>query len=639
MLYSRAVRSDARHAPSSRPSRRNAGAPASPRRAPRSRSLAPWLVLGVCAVTFAVYAGAFDNGFVDWDDQDYVTENPLVLARDHGGLLRAVVSNHYHPLTMLSLAANVSVPLTATPFVITNVVLHVLNTALVAWLVLLLVPGRPLVAALAALLFGIHPMHVESVAWVAERKDVLYALFFFGAAIAYVHFLDRQRPLFLALTFVLFIASCLAKEMAIAFPGVMVLLDAWRKRRLLEPRALLEKVPFALVSVLFAAIVLDLQGGGDANGLLRVVGERAVVLSRPPGLTALDRLTVPTYGFMMYAWRFFVPLDLCAFYPFPGPAEARTWPFLVAPVFFLGTAGLALWSLRRAPVVAFALAWFFVTVVLVLRWIPAGLVIMGDRYTYVAYVGLCLLAAVGIQTAAERWPAWRPVLWGAAAIFAVWLVVLCRAQIETWRNSETLWTRVIEVEPRVAWAHLYRGKYLANTGRFAEAGRDFQSAHDLGLRNGEVLGGLGIALGAMGRFDSSLVMLDRAIELEPRRPALYFNRAVTYLNLGRPREALGDLDRERELARVVSPGHAMVRGHAELRLGNARGALAAFDDAIRTGTADLATLHGRAQSRLLLGDRAGAAADFAEILRRNPADTTALRRLRALDAPARAPGS
>jgi hypothetical protein len=531
-------------------------------RAAQSR-LALWLALAVGAVTFAVYAGAFDHSFVDWDDQSYVTENALVLARDFGGQLRAVVSNHWHPLTMLSLAANVSTPLAATPFVVTNVVLHGLNTALVFWLVSLLVgPGRPRVAALTALVFGIHPMHVESVAWIAERKDVLFAFFFLGAAIAYLHFLDRRRPAFLALTFALFLASCLSKEMAVAFPGVMVLLEWWRGRKLLESRALLEKLPFVLVSILFGVIVLDLQRGGDFHGLLRIAGEREVSYG-DPGLSPLARIGAPTYGAMMYVWRFFVPLDLCAFYPFPGPAEARTWPYLVAPLFFLATVALALWSVRRARVVAFALGWFLVTVALVLRWIPSGLVIMGDRYTYLPYIGLGLLVATGIETAGERRPAWRPVAWGAAAIFAAWLAVLCRAQIGTWRNSETLWTRVIEVQPRVAWAHLYRGKYFANTGRFANAGRDFQSAHDLGLRNGEVLGGLGIAHGAQGRLDSSLVMLDRAIALEPRRAALYFNRAVTRLGLGRPRGALADLDRERALARVLSPGHDVVRRRAE----------------------------------------------------------------------------
>jgi hypothetical protein len=167
--------------------------------------------LAVAALSLAAYAGVFDHGFVDWDDQDYVQENVLVRTHQYGALLTAVVSNHYHPLTMLSLARDAGSPLVARPFLVTSVALHVLNTLLVFWLALGLSRGRLPVAGLTALLFGIHPMHVESVAWVSERKDVLYAFFFLAAAIAYLRYLERRTPGWLVLTFVAFVLSCLSK--------------------------------------------------------------------------------------------------------------------------------------------------------------------------------------------------------------------------------------------------------------------------------------------------------------------------------------------------------------------------------------------------------------------------------------------
>ena len=169
-------------------SARPAGTPHQPRRIG-----ATLLALAaVAAVTFAVYTRAFDHSFVSWDDPDYVEENTLVQSHDVHGLLTAVISNNYHPLTMISLSLNASQPLSPKPFIVTNVILHTLNTGLVFWLVLLLSGRRILVASFAALLFGIHPMHVESVAWISERKDVLYSFFFLAACITYWRYLERR---------------------------------------------------------------------------------------------------------------------------------------------------------------------------------------------------------------------------------------------------------------------------------------------------------------------------------------------------------------------------------------------------------------------------------------------------------------
>src|SRR5438132_6301020 len=178
--------------------------------------------------------------------------------------------NNYHPLTMLSLAWNVSAPLSPRPFLATNVALHALDTLLVFWLAFLLGGGHIAVAAITALLFGIHPMHVESVAWVSERKDVLYAFFFLAAAIAYWLHLGGGSRRLLPLAFALFVLACLSKGMAVVFPLVMVLLDVWKRRPPLAWRAVLEKLPFVAVALLFGAIALDVQAGGDFHGWLRL---------------------------------------------------------------------------------------------------------------------------------------------------------------------------------------------------------------------------------------------------------------------------------------------------------------------------------------------------------------------------------
>ena len=604
------------------------GSPARPApRRPGSLVLPILVALAVATATFAAFKGALDNDFVEWDDRQYVQENPLVLGRHYGALLSAVVSNHYHPLTMLSLAMNVTDPLSPRPFIATNVALHVLNTLLVFWLVFRLAGRHTGVAGLTALLFGIHPMHVESVAWIAERKDVLYACFFLLAAIAYLEYLERRAPWLLLATFGLYLLACLSKSMAIAFPGVMLALDYWRRRKLWEPRALLEKLPFVAVAALSSLVVLDLAAGRDFHGLLRVVGERTAGLTTPPDLSPIQRLTVPTYGHMMYLWRLLAPVDLCAFYPFPNAIEAQGASFFIAPLVFLGTIAAAVWDARRTRVITFGLGWYFATIVLVLRWIPVGQVIMGDRYAYLSYLGLFFILVMGFRAAAARWPGLRFAWWGAALVFAAWLFSVTVRQVEVWQDSEALWSRVMALQPRVPEAYLFRGKHRIQLGHATEAGADFQKAFTLGLRTGEVYGGLGVAYGARGQLDSSLVMLDKAIALLPERAGLYYNRGITYMGLARPADALADFDKALAIGSPDSARLYSGRGFARMQMGEPRAAVAEFDRAIAAGAFDVMTRYARGQSRLQYGDSAGAAEDFREVLRRDPNHLGARQRL------------
>ena len=228
--------------------------PRRPGRAPAAASpalgIGPMLLAfaGIAAITIAAFAGSFEHSFVSLDDATVVTQNPLVLQQRYGALLTTIVNNSYHPLTMLSLAFNASEPLSAGPFLVTNAVLHAMNALLVFCLAYLLSRRRLLVALVASLLFAIHPMRVESVAWVSSRKDVLYVFFFLAGLITYWRYLEKQRWPWLVLTFALFLLSCLSKGMAVVFPLTLILLDYWKGRPVVERHAILEKVPFFAVS-------------------------------------------------------------------------------------------------------------------------------------------------------------------------------------------------------------------------------------------------------------------------------------------------------------------------------------------------------------------------------------------------------
>jgi hypothetical protein len=527
-------------------------------------------------VTFAAFRGALGHSFVDWDDLQYVVENPVVLAKSPVGCLRAVVETQYHPLTLLSLAMNVSTPLSPRPFIATSIALHVADTLLVLWFVFLVAGRRLGVAAAVALLFGIHPLHVESVAWISGRKDVLYVLFFLLGSIDYWRYLETGERVRLWTAWAACLLACLAKPMAIVFPATMVLLDLWRRRAPFTRAALLEKLPFVLVAGLTAYVAWRVQNGSDLGGLLLRLNPAPAATGLRSDLTPLDRLTLPLYGPAMTAWRMLVPLGLCAYYPSPSPHEPRALAFLVAPVVVLAMAALAVWDLRRSRILTFGFGWFLTHLAPTLPFVLLGGFIMADRYSYLSSLGLLFAAAMGAdrmlaRIRAARRDAWAPVLACLGAAFALWLFVLTRRQVEVWRDSETLWSRALAVYPRLAPAYVYRGKQRALAGRNDAALADFRSALALGLESADVYQGLGALYGARGSLDSALVWFDRAVQLEPGRPGVLYNRAITRLALGRAGDAVADLDRALALAPSSAELH-VARGHARLAVGDSTGA-------------------------------------------------------------------
>ncbi|HNM26352.1 MAG TPA: hypothetical protein PKL15_13015 [Saprospiraceae bacterium] len=259
-----------------------------------------WIPAILLLVYFA-YQPALQNDFVNWDDPTYVTENPLLLRptpENKAALWSQPVSLNYHPLTMLSLAWNMDpAKPKARPFIATNIFLHVCNTALVFLFAYFLSRRKLLVAIFTALLFGIHPMHVESVAWVSERKDVLYTLFFMAALLSYLRYVRRGGWGWLAATLGLFVLSCLSKAMAVSLPLVLLLIDFYEGRLWQEGkivwRAVLEKIPFLVISLLFGVKAVEIQSAGAIGDF--------------QAFSLIQRIAIASYGFLFYLYKLFVP--------------------------------------------------------------------------------------------------------------------------------------------------------------------------------------------------------------------------------------------------------------------------------------------------------------------------------------------
>ena len=258
-----------------------------------------------------------------------------------------------------------------------NLIIHLINTLLVFFFVRQLAPkSLVFVPFFTALVFGIHPMHVESVAWISERKDVLYVLFFLLGLITYLKFLGNKSLKIFALVILFFCLSLLSKAMAVVFPVVLLLID-WFKGRQWNIRVGMEKVPFFFLSLVFGVTAYQIQSGG--------------AIAEFDHFTFIDRMVFAAYGFCMYLVKAIVPVQLSAFYPYPfvagGAVPGYYYAMPIIAVLLLGGA-VAVYKKSKAPL--FGLGFYLVTVALVLQFISVGKAIMADRYTYLPYVGTVL---------------------------------------------------------------------------------------------------------------------------------------------------------------------------------------------------------------------------------------------------------
>lgn len=510
---------------------------------------------GLLAVILAAFGSAFGHDFVSWDDHVYVYENPLVL-NPTGASFRAfatqVVSLNYHPLTMWSLWMNSALFGTgAKSFIVTNVLLHWGNAALLCWLVWLLT-GRQYrsVAIFTALLFAIHPLRAESVVWVSERKDVLYVFFFLAGLISYWQYLDSQRKSKLWLALLLMLLSCLSKGVAVVFPLACLLLDYWHGRKF-SMAWIVEKLPMFALSLLFGLIALDVQKGGDFHGLLTLPGDKTKALSSVFGLD--KKILFAGYGYMMYFVKTLLPLKLCTFYPYPTEVDLKGPQYIGGTLFMLTTIAVAVWSMRKTRVLAFGFGWILATVLLVLQFISVGVVIMADRYFYLPSAGLFFMLTYAVEVyVVQNKPGLRNAWWAVLALFAAWCLWLSRAQTSTWKNSETLWQQVLKYYPNEDQAMESLANWYGKENRVPEAEQMLERAVADGCTRPNVYSALAncIAIKAGTAKDSSThrSLLDRAfslydqsIALNPKNADTYFNRAFTALSVN-PERTLADLD-------------------------------------------------------------------------------------------------
>jgi len=479
----------------------------------------------IIAATWIAYIPALQNTFA-YDDLAYVTENKLLRYFSWSGVWTELILGNYHPLTALSLKIDHSIGGYAPKsYHVQNIILHILATLAFTLYAFKLTRHR-LTALMGGLLFGIHPLHTESVAWVAERKDVLYTLFFFSGLYTYILYRETQLRKWYILTLVLFLASCLSKGMAVVFPLMMGLTDFILEKEniLFKPARwkILEKAPFLLLSLGFGILAFYAQNKFNA-----VYNPKYTEL----GFGLMDKFLMAIYGFVFYPWKLLWPSGLCAYHPYPNIlVNPLPGYFYLAPLGLIIIGALVYYFRDKTRWVTWAFLFYLVGILPVLQIIPVGENIVAERYAYVSTAGLILLAAYAFAIGYEK-KGMLPALAFIAVSFT--LVIVTRERIPAWKDNLTLFKDVAEKYPDNPVAHNNTGYGYEKMGEFRKALDHYFKASSLKKGYADVLYNIGSIYGEDLKMpDSGIYYLNLALAANPEKTEAYNNLGTFYYQKG-----------------------------------------------------------------------------------------------------------
>ncbi len=575
----------------------------------------PAIYLFLTVITLIAFWQVTQCDFINYDDQSYVTENVHIR---NGITMEAMRwafttthSSNWHPLTWMSHMLDVQLfGLKPRWHHLTNLLFHIANTLLL-FFVFHRMTKAPWQSAFVAALFALHPLHVESVAWVAERKDVLSTFFWMLTMGAYIHYVEnRPSPggrggswvKNYSAVLVFFVLGLMAKPMLVTLPFVLLLLDYWplqrfkqeksaqeirkevnrpvsadkRKRKSSRKRTtsrgveleekpadhkyrwaligpvLREKMPLFALAALSSIVTLVAEAKG---GAVRS-GEEF-----PPGV----RIANAFVSYVIYIGKTIWPDNLAILYPHPG--SWPLWKVTGAVVLLVAVTLTVIRTAKRFPYLTVGWLWFTGTLVPVIGIVQVGRQAMADRYTYIPLIGLFIMAAWGIPEFLKKWSYRKEILFASSALALLSLFIVTRIQVGYWQNSITLCDHALNVTNRNALIHNNRGVTYAKLGNYVRAISDYDRAIEIIPKYPLAYNNRGIAYDRLGNERQAISDFDRAIDIDPTYAEAYCNRGIAYGKLGNYRRAIEDFDR----AIDINPTYADAyynRGVSYSNLGN-----------------------------------------------------------------------
>lgn len=508
--------------------------------------------------TLVLYLNSLKNGFVDWDDPDYLRDNIAVHKLGWEQLKTIFTSFHsgnYHPFTTLSYSLEYAVSGygSATLYHFNNLWLHLVNVLLVFWFIKMISNDR-LVPAIVAFWFGIHPMHVESVAWISERKDLLYGVFFLAGLISYCYYLREhgniagpkktttgRKRIYYFLTLLFFLFSLLSKSAAVVLPLVLLLIDFLIKRKFYA-KQLIEKIPFFALALLFGYLAILSQDSAIHRGM-------------ELDLSPVNRFFTVNYAIFRYVAMLFYPSGLSAYHPYPAISPDNIGAVIyISVLFMIILVGGAIYLLKDSRKWFFGLFFFLVNIALVLQILPVGGAFIAERYTYISYIGLFYILACLLVLAIEKTKSSLPlriVLIAFFILFSGVCSITTYYRIQIWKDSLSLFDDVVNKYPENYLAYYLRGsakQYNDPPGAIA----DYTKSVALNSNNPKALNNRGNIYSANGRYKEALVDYDEALKFDPTIAEALNNRGAIKAIFGDFNGALADIEK----AIAIRPGYS-----------------------------------------------------------------------------------
>lgn len=531
-----------------------------------------WICAGLAVLTLAVYWQVTSHSFLDYDDQLYVTENPHVqagLAKDSlNWAFTKPLAGNYHPVTALSHMLDCQLfGLESGWHHFTNLLFHTANSVLL-FLLLNRMTRALWPSAFVAAMFALHPLHVESVAWVAERKDVLSTFFFILSIRAYVEYAAAKesesalptsppaqarrfhlspKQMYL-LSLFLFALGLLSKPMLVTLPCVLLLLDIWPLGRLSLGRpsapvartffsVLLEKIPFFALTIAFSIATWLIQRHEGAMGMVK-------------SLTLSLRLENVVVSYLRYFLKTFWPAKLAGFYPFP-----KAWPgwfVTLGVLLIIFMTAAAVWQWKKRPYFAVGWFWFFGTLVPVIGLVQVGRQSLADRYTYIPLIGLFIIVAWGAVELAQRYRKMRLFLVLAGGLSVAVCAALTAVETSYWRDTTSLFARALAVTTHNDVAEYTYGRALMVNGDNVGALPHFQEAIRINPDYGEALSNLGLIFVMRGQTDEGIALYRRGIKVLPKNFIIHYNLAHALATQDKLEEAIPEF----KAALEMNPSYA-----------------------------------------------------------------------------------
>ena len=562
--------------------------------------------------TAILYSHALQNELTSFDDDFYITRNPYLRDFSWEGakaIFSSFYTSNYHPLTTLTYFLEFHFfGLDPFPYHLANVVLHVLNT----WLVYKVteeLSGKRLTALIVSVLFAMHPMHVESVAWVAERKDVLYAFFYLSSLWAYLRYIAADGATkYYVVSLLLFICSVLSKSTAVTLPVVFIIVDIYKGRKI-TMRTLLEKAPFLVLSLVFGILnIMAQSAGGSINTIASSLGLG-------------NRIFLITAAISSYLFRLVVPYYLCGIHYFPVLNNGflpfyyyLSLPFVAIIVWFV---------LRRSAFrkeLVFGSSFFLVSVLLMLQIVSVGSALTAERYTYISYIGLFYIFGQWVSSLEAI--KWKKITIGCFMIVSMIYSSLSWARIGVWQNDIILFGDMIEKYPNVYFGYWMMGNFEKKEGNMQSALQNYNRSIELFPGFDDSYYNRGALHDAMGNVKNAVQDYTTCIMINPKSADAYNNRGWDKFQSGDTTAALQDLD----MAISLKPDYYEAynnRGWVLFSGGDMKKAINNFNLAIQINGGYAKARYNRAAAEGNMGNFKAALTDYNTLIALNPDDNMA----------------